>query len=263
MRTIDNDIKSLNDNMTEVKNELNQLVKKDGSTLLTRDISDLIHSDANIKPEHMFVEVHKTQFLSTIVAIVHKTKVDLFASQYERLVRDVEIAAVVPQSLKYLGIEDKEGNQLFRFVCLTSQVDSVMNRGRQEGHTFRKFTYDYQKYQDELKQKTVLETSYEQQKHQLASRCFYAFSELFIALMHLKVMRAFIDGVLRFGIPPRFYIGILKPAKGQEKLVMAKLCETFADHAMREMYGSKEDTNDTEDFFPFVNIPLTAPIFLQ
>jgi len=38
--------------------------------------------------------------------------------------------------------------------------------------------------------------------------------------MHLKVMRAFIDGVLRFGIPPRFYIGIVKPAKGYEKQVM-------------------------------------------
>jgi hypothetical protein len=32
---------------------------------------------------------------------------------------------------------------------------------------------------------------------------------------------------------------------------------------MREMYGTKEETNDTEDFFPFVNIPLTSPLFLQ
>jgi len=76
MRTIDNDIKALNDNMNEVKNELNQLVKKEGTTLLTKDISDVIHSDPNIKADAMFVEVHKTQFLSTIVAIIHKTKVD-------------------------------------------------------------------------------------------------------------------------------------------------------------------------------------------
>lgn len=81
--------------------------------------------------------------------------------------------------------------------------------------------------------------------------------------MHLKVMRAFIDGVLRFGIPPRFYIGILKPVKGYEKQVLQRLSETFADEAMKDMYGTKEDTQDTEDFFPFVNIPLTAPIFLQ
>jgi len=55
-------------------------------------------------------------------------------------------------------------------------------------------------------------------------------------------MRAFIDGVLRFGIPPRFYIGILRPVKGAEKQVLQRLSETFADETMKDMYGSKEDT---------------------
>jgi hypothetical protein len=35
--------------------------------------------------------------------------------------------------------------------------------------------------------------------------------------MHLKIMRAYIDGVLRFGIPPNFFIGVIRPAKGKEK----------------------------------------------
>jgi len=138
-----------------------------------------------------------------------------------------------------------------------------MAKARSENILMRKFVYDYEKYKADLHQKTVLETSFEQQKHHLSGRCYFAFSELFIALMHLKVMRAFIDGVLRFGIPPRFYIGIVKPNKGHEKQVLIKLSETFADKAMAEMYGTKEDTNDTEDFFPFVNIPLTSPLFLQ
>ena len=81
--------------------------------------------------------------------------------------------------------------------------------------------------------------------------------------MHLKVMRVFIDGVLRFGIPPKFYIGVIKPNKGQEKLVLKRLSETFSEESMKEMYGTKEDTNDTEDFFPFVNVVLTSPLFLQ
>jgi V-ATPase subunit C len=76
-------------------------------------------------------------------------------------------------------------------------------------------------------------------------------------------MRAFIDGVLRFGIPPRFYIGVVKPAKGQEKVVLGKLNETFEDPAMKGMYGAKEDAADSEDFFSFVSVPLTSPIFLQ
>lgn len=60
----------MNDNLNEVKNELGQLVKKDGNSLMTKDISDVIHSDPNLKAEDHFVEIHKTNFLSTIVAIV-------------------------------------------------------------------------------------------------------------------------------------------------------------------------------------------------
>ena len=72
--------------------------------------------------------------------------------------------------------------------------------------------------------------------------------------MHLKVMRTYIDGVLRFGIPPKFYIGITKPHKGLEKRLQEALSEQFCDQAMKDMYGSKEDANDIEDFFPYVCI---------
>jgi V-type H+-transporting ATPase subunit C len=70
--------------------------------------------------------------------------------------------------------------------------------------------------------------------------------------MHLKVIRTYIDGVLRFGIPPRFFMSIIKPAKGTEKKLLALLSENFAEASMKDMYGSKEETNDTEDFYPFV-----------
>ncbi len=70
--------------------------------------------------------------------------------------------------------------------------------------------------------------------------------------MHLKVIRTYIDAVLRFGIPPTFYIGLIKPVKGMDKKLLLILSDTFCDPAMKDMYGSKEDSNDTEDFWPFV-----------
>jgi V-type H+-transporting ATPase subunit C len=42
--------------------------------------------------------------------------------------------------------------------------------------------------------------------------CQFNFKELFVALVHLKVMRTYIDGVLRFGIPPKFFLGVIKPS---------------------------------------------------
>ena len=72
MRTIDGDVKQLNDDLNEVRNNLNQYVKKEGSSFLQKDISEVIYSDTNLKPEQFFVEVHNSQFLTTVVVIIHK-----------------------------------------------------------------------------------------------------------------------------------------------------------------------------------------------
>ncbi len=84
-----------------------------------------------------------------------------------------------------------------------------------------------------------------------------------MALMHLKVMRTYIDAVLRFGIPPKFFLGVIEPGKGKDKAIVDAMIKQFADPSMQEMYGSKEDVGDQEDFFPFVLTNLTAPSFLN
>jgi hydrogenase maturation factor len=71
MKTIDSDIKKVQDELTEVKNNYSQLVKKDGNTLTTKDLSEVIYT-ANINPDNFFVERHNSSFLTTIIAIVHK-----------------------------------------------------------------------------------------------------------------------------------------------------------------------------------------------
>ena len=71
MKTIDSDIKKLQDEQTEVKNQYTQLVKKDGATLLTKDLGEVIYT-ANINPDLYFVERHNSSFLSTVIAVVNK-----------------------------------------------------------------------------------------------------------------------------------------------------------------------------------------------
>lgn len=97
----------------------------------------------------------------------------------------------------------------------------------------------------------------------LKNRCVFNFTELFMALMHVKVMRIFVDGVLRFGIPPRFFMGVVRPSKGRDKQLVENMIKAFADPTMSEMYGSKDEVGDGEDFYPFVLVQMTSPIFLQ
>ena len=53
-------------------------------------------------------------------------------------------------------------------------------------------------------------------------------------MMHLKVVRAYIDGVLRYGIPPKFFIGVVIPKKGCEKSVLSDMSAAIADKEMAE-----------------------------
>ena len=83
------------------------------------------------------------------------------------------------------------------------------------------------------------------------------------ALMHLKVIRAYIDGVLRFGIEPKkFTIAVVTPRKNTEKSILLQMTEVLAENHLKEMYGEKMDASEQDDYWPFVAIPLTCPVHL-
>lgn len=72
-------------------------------------------------------------------------------------------------------------------------------------------------------------------------------------------MRTYIDGVLRFGIPPKFFLGIINANDRQDQKIMKALETVFAEESLKDFYGAKQDAND-EDFFPYVANPLTSPM---
>jgi len=84
-----------------------------------------------------------------------------------------------------------------------------------------------------------------------------------VALMHLKIIRIYIDGVLRYGIPPTFYTGLVIPRKGEERKILQTMSDWLADPEFKEMYGEKIDASEADDYWPFVSIPITAPNFLH
>ncbi len=63
----------------------------------------------------------------------------------------------VPRSLRYLGLEDKDGYQLHRAVVMSHNFEQYMNDCRKNGIVAKPFVYDYEKYNRDLKLKTELE----------------------------------------------------------------------------------------------------------
>jgi V-type H+-transporting ATPase subunit C len=266
MKMIDNDIKKIQDELTEARNNHAQLVKKEGNSFLTQDISGAIYSSAkNIDPKKFFVETIGSEMFATVIAVVNKTQIPKFKATYEKVLpwnAEGQFGAI-PRSDVSLGIEDAEGNQLWRIVVVKDRLQEYITEGRKQGLILRPFVYDAEGYKKEIQIITELENKANLLKTQLAQKSLYAFSELLIALMHLKVLRAFIDGVLRFGIPPKFFIGVVEANRGSEKGVLAALNEKFDDKTLAGMYGGaggKDEVDTNDDFFSFVSIPLTTPM---
>lgn len=169
----------------------------------------------------------------------------------------------VPESNLYLGLEDADGNQVHRFVVYRKQAEDCIKALRRKGTTSKVFDYDKEAWNAENLQRQELKEKMENKTNQLNEVARSCFQTTFVSLMHLKVIRAYIDGVLRFGIPPRFYMGVLFPKHGQERQVLLDMTKVLSEDSMREMYGEKIDASEADDFWPFVCISLTSPSFLH
>lgn len=173
------------------------------------------------------------------------------------------VDAFVPNATKSLGIEDKEGNSVYRCVVFANSLDDAVKASRKKGYTTRPFIYNKSKWEADNSEKERLKEEVTNKNTTLNQMASDSFQELFIALMHMKIMRAYIDGVLRFGVPPRFYTGVVLPAKGAERSILHEMTDVLAEESMKEMYGEKMDAAETEDYWPFVCISLTSPMHLH
>ena len=107
MRNIDTDLKKQTDELTEIKNQLNAISKgKEGANFFAKDLGEIIYNASNVNPAQTFVETHGCENLQSMIAIVHKQKLNTFFDVYEKL---CDMAAV-PRSARYLDLEDKDGN---------------------------------------------------------------------------------------------------------------------------------------------------------
>jgi V-type H+-transporting ATPase subunit C len=249
MTSIDSDMKKHIDEYNLLKGQLFTIKKKEEGNYVSKDPGDIVYG--KIDKKHF---IHDSKFLRNVLIIVPKAKIDYFKHNYENVKE-----GLVPKSARHLvEAEDKDGNQVFRVVVMENSADSFTIKCKSKmGFAAKIFIYDAEGYQKELEEAKVLEGKLQKLTGKMEKRCYYTFSELYMASMHLKVMRAYIDGVLRFGIPPRFIVTVVHIKSGYEKKMLNSLTDLFADPKMKGMYGTKEEIGDSEDFFPFVSVAIS------
>jgi V-type H+-transporting ATPase subunit C len=119
----------------------------------------------------------------------------------------------------------------------------------------REFQYRENLFEDRAKERKALEEKAKTASNALAVTCEVSFSEMFTLNLHVKMLRCLIESVMRFGQDQVLY-AVLTLKQGKEKDALKAL--TQHESIDKAMYGTKDELEDVEDFFPFISMPVTT-----
>uniref|UniRef100_G3NND1 V-type proton ATPase subunit C n=1 Tax=Gasterosteus aculeatus aculeatus TaxID=481459 RepID=G3NND1_GASAC len=216
---IDNDLKARASAYNNLKGNLQNLERKNAGSLLTRSLADIV------KKEDFIVD---SEYLITMLVVVQKTGYADWQKTYETLAE-----MVVPRSTKLL-FEDHDSG-LFSVTLFRKAIDDFKHKARENKFTVRDFQYNEEELKADKEEMTRLCTDKKKQFGPLVRWLKVNFSEAFIAWIHIKALRVFVESVLRwteiclvfnrYGLPVNFQAMLLQPNKKN----MKKLREVLSD----------------------------------
>uniref|UniRef100_I3J2K1 V-type proton ATPase subunit C n=1 Tax=Oreochromis niloticus TaxID=8128 RepID=I3J2K1_ORENI len=222
---IDNDLKARASAYNNLKGNLQNLERKNAGSLMTRSLADIV------KKEDFVLD---SEYLITMLVVVPKTSYADWQKTYETLAE-----MVVPRSTKLLFEDNDSG--LFSVTLFRKAVDDFKHKARENKFTVRDFQYNEEEMKADKEEMTRLSTDKKKQfltSNEKVSMLFHFhiagplvrwlkvnFSEAFIAWIHIKALRVFVESVLRYGLPVNFQAMLLQPNKKN----MKKLREVLYD----------------------------------
>jgi len=239
----------------DFKTQKGNLAKKEGANLTGRDLVDVLTPDVvkmNGSPDDDFVY---TEHLTTVTIILPRGADQDFLKCYETLTENV-----VPMSArKFQGLDDKDGNTLWRAILFKSAAEGFKKQCREKRFVVRDFEYSEDNYKKLKAQREQIEDAVRRQ-HELVRGLYQAaWSDAMVAWMHIKAMRVFVESVLRFGMPPRFASFVISTKSGAPAAARKALADVLGKGSQSGPYGDKAgaDAQDDEEYYPYVSLSFT------
>uniref|UniRef100_A0A670K8I5 V-type proton ATPase subunit C n=1 Tax=Podarcis muralis TaxID=64176 RepID=A0A670K8I5_PODMU len=237
---IDNDLKARASAYNNLKGNLQNLERKNAGSLLTRSLAEIVKKDDFVLD---------SEYLITLLVVVPKINYNDWMKQYETLTD-----MIVPRSSNVLS-EDQD-SYLCNVTLFRKAVDEFRHKARENKFMVRDFQYNEEEMKADKEEMNRLST--DKKKQFVSSMCGYShfpthieilplneaklqftkclggplvrwlkvnFSEAFIAWIHVKALRVFVESVLRYGLPVNFQAMLLQP----NKKTMKKLREVLYD----------------------------------
>lgn len=244
----------------ELKTQKANLVKKDIATLAARDLMDVITPDV-VDIETLYVS---SEHMATLAVIIPRGADKDFLSCYERFAENVVPMSAQKFRIREFGkesdIEDKDGNSLWRVVMFKSAVEPFKKACREHPRRFvcKDVNYSRANFDRLQNQRAQIAKQVEHQHNLVTGLYAAAWSDVFIAMMHIKAMRVFVEGVLRFGIMSRFACFLVTPRSGQGDSARRALAKHLgkAGGALGQNMGA-DLQDDGDEYFPYVSFSFT------
>ncbi|XP_043533843.1 V-type proton ATPase subunit C 1-like isoform X2 [Chiloscyllium plagiosum] len=164
-------------------------------------------------------------------------------------------------------IEDTEG-ALFTVTLFKKTVDEFKIRARENKFIVREFNYSEEEMHAEKEEMTRLSADKKQQYGPLLRWLKVNFSEAYIAWIHIKALRVFVESVLRYGLPVNFQAMLLQPNKKTMKRLRDVLNALFK-HLDEVAAASTIDVNmdipglnvSQQDYYAYVYFKIDIDLF--
>jgi V-type H+-transporting ATPase subunit C len=218
--------------------------RKDQGNLSTRSLHDVVKLE----------DLADTEYLTTLLVVVPRHMTKEWLATYETLT-----SFVLPRSAK--AIKEDPEFVLYTVTMFRRVAEEFKNIAREKRFIVRDFNKDcLSKESREEREKKFEEKTSQEQK--LIRWCKTNFAEVFSAWVHLKIIRSFVEAVLRYGHPTMFATILLKPFKKDEKRVMGSLQKHYQYLASAQSLMMTQDSaadipaavaGGQEKFYPFIH----------
>lgn len=192
--SLDSDVKNAYSTYTAARSNLLAAQRKQNGDLTVRSLHDLVNKDDFVLgSEHLVTEL----------VVVPKSVKQQFLDSYETLA-----PFVVPRSAHEIT-EDSE-YYLYGVTVFGKYEQQFLNAAREAKFIPREFDYSEEninQMKNEFAEASKTET---EQRNDLIRLTKSAYTELSSAWMHIKILRTFVESVLRYGLPPDFYCYFLR-----------------------------------------------------
>lgn len=209
---IDADLKTKHSAYTSIKGTLQSIERKQTGSLLVRNLADLVEK------QHF---VLGSEYLTTLLVVVPKPLFNDWNNNYEKL-SDM----IVPRSS--IKITEDQDHGLFTVTVFNKVIDEFKQHARENKFIVRDFNYDEEEIKAGRNEVEKLENDKKRQYAVLHRWLKVNFSEAFVAWIHVKALRVFVESVLRYGLPVNFLAVLIQPNKKSVKRLRDTLNQLYS-----------------------------------